>query len=157
MLAEGIYDWLKSLHVLMAILWVGGAATIQVLAIRTTRANDPERLRTLAGEIEFIGTRIFTPASLLLLILGIWMVIDAPAWTFGQFWILAALAMFAFSFVSGAFYLGPQSGKLKKMYEAEGASAPGAPALIGKLFLVSRIELVLMVLIVFDMVIKPGV
>jgi hypothetical protein len=71
--------------------------------------------------------------------------------------VIAALAMFAFSFVSGAFYLGPQSGKLKRLYEAEGANAAGARELIGKLFLVSRIELVLMVLIVLDMVIKPGI
>jgi hypothetical protein len=71
--------------------------------------------------------------------------------------VLAAIAMFAFSFVSGAFFLGPQSGKLKQMYDAEGTNAPGAPALIRRLFLVSRIELVLMVLIVFDMVLKPGV
>jgi hypothetical protein len=41
------------------------------------------------------------------------------------------------------------------MYETEGLSAPGAPAIIRRLFLVSRIEIVL-VLIVADMVIKPG-
>ena len=103
-----------------------------------------------------MGTRIFTPASLILLLLGIWMVIDEPAWEFTQFWIVAALGMFAFSFVSGAFYLGPQSAKLKKLYGAEGPNAPGAPALLNKLFTVSRIELVLMVLIVVDMVVKPG-
>ena len=154
MVSAGVYEWLKSLHVLMAIVWVGGAIVLQVLAVRTMRANDPERLRVFAGEIEFVGTRIFTPASLILLILGIIMVIDR--WAFEQFWIIAAIAMFAFSFVSGAFYLGPNSAKLRKMYESEGATAAGAPELIRKLFVVSRIELVLMVLIVFDMVLKPG-
>ncbi|MGH2589743.1 MAG: DUF2269 family protein [Actinomycetota bacterium] len=114
------------------------------------------RLAAFAGEAEFVGTRIFTPASLILLGLGIWMVIDEPAWTFGQFWVLAGLGMFAFSFVSGAFYLGPQSAKLKKMYAAEGTSAPAAPAIIRRIFVVSRVELVLMVLIVADMVLKPG-
>ena len=42
------------------------------------------------------------------------------------------------------------------MYDTEGPDAPGAPALIQKLFLVSRIELALLVLIVADMVLKPG-
>jgi uncharacterized membrane protein len=157
MTGAGLYEWLKAFHILMAITWVGGAISLQVLAIRVTGSDDPERLRSFSGDIEFVGTRIFTPASLILLGLGIWMVIDSPAWTFGQFWVLAALAMFAFSFVSGAFYLGPQSGKLKRMFEAEGANAPGARAIIDRLFTVSRIELVLMVLIVFDMVLKPGV
>ena len=156
MLGADLYLWLKSFHVLMAVIWVGGAITMQVLAVRIVRTNDRALLRTFAGLAEFVGNRIFAPASITLVILGIWMVIKEPAWTFGQFWILAALAMFAFSFVSGAFYLGPQSGKLKKMYEAEGTDAAGAPELIHKLFLVSRVELVLLVLIVFDMVLKPG-
>ena len=150
----GVYEWLKAFHVLMAVVWVGGAIMLQLLAVRTMRANDPQRLRMFAGEVEFVGTRIFTPASLTLLILGIVMVNDR--WAFDQFWIIAAIAMFAFSFVSGAFYLGPQSGKLKKLYGTEGTDAAGAPVLIRKLFVVSRIELVLMVLIVFDMVLKPG-
>jgi hypothetical protein len=42
------------------------------------------------------------------------------------------------------------------MFEAEGANSPGAAALLRKVFLASRIELVLLVLIVADMVIKPG-
>jgi uncharacterized membrane protein len=153
-IGAGVYEWLKAFHILMAIVWVGGALMLQLLAVRTMRANDPQRLRMFAGEIEFVGTRIFTPASLILLILGIVMVIDR--WAFEQFWIIAAIVMFAFSFISGAFYLGPQSGKLKKLYEAEGTNAAEAPVLIRKLFVVSRIELVLMVLIVFDMVLKPG-
>jgi len=140
----------------MAIVWVGGAINIQVLAVRIERQNDPVRIAAFAGDVEATSTRVFAPASLILLGLGIWMVILEPAWTFGQFWILAALAVFAYSFVTGAFYLGPQSGKLKKMYEAEGPTAPRAPALIRRLFLVSRIELVFLVLIVADMVIKPG-
>jgi uncharacterized membrane protein len=154
MIAAGVYEWLKAFHVLMAVVWVGGAIMLQVLAVRTMRANDPKRLRMFAGEIEFVGTRIFMPASLILVILGVVMVIDR--WAFDQFWIIAAIAMFAFSFVSGAFYLGPQTGKLKKLYETEGTDAAGAPVLIRKLFVVSRIELVLLVLIVFDMVLKPG-
>jgi uncharacterized membrane protein len=156
MLAE-LYLWLKAFHVLMAITWVGGAITLQVLAIRIASSNDAEQLRDYSGHLEFVGTRVFMPASLVLLGLGIWMVIDSPAWTFGQFWVLAALAMFAFSFVSGAFYLGPKSGQLKRMFAEHGADAPGARELIGRLFVVSRIELALMVLIVFDMVLKPGV
>src|ERR1051325_1200241 len=118
MVAADLYLWLKAFHVLMAVTWVGGAITLQILAVKITRSEDRELLRSYTGLVEFVGTRIFTTASLILLALGIWMVIDSPAWDFGQFWVLAAIAMFAFSFVSGAFFLGPQSGKLKEMYDA---------------------------------------
>jgi uncharacterized membrane protein len=158
MLAEhiGLYEWLKALHVLLAVVWVGGAAALQVLAIRIEREHDPLRMAAFAGQAEWMGMRVFAPASGLLLIFGIWMVIEEPAWTFGQFWILAALAMFAFSFLSGLLYISPQSGRLKAIFETRGPDAPEAVALLGRLFLISRIELVLLVLIVFDMVMKPG-
>jgi hypothetical protein len=70
--------------------------------------------------------------------------------------VLAAIAMFAYSFLSGLLYLGPQSGRLKRIYETEGAASAAGAALLGRIFLVSRIELVLLVLIVFDMVLKLG-
>jgi uncharacterized membrane protein len=155
MLAAELYDWLKAFHVLFAVIWVGGGITLQVVAIRLRRENDHARMAAFAGDVEWIGGRVFAPASGLVLILGIWMVIDQPAWTFGQFWILAALAMFAYSFVNGAFVLGPQAGRLKTMFETEGPS-PATTALVNRLFVLSRIELVLLVLIVFDMVLKPG-
>ena len=60
------------------------------------------------------------------------------------------------SFLSGFFYLGPQSGRLKQIYQTEGVESPAATALLGRLFLASRIELVLLILIVLDMVLKPG-
>ncbi|HEY7755259.1 MAG TPA: DUF2269 family protein [Actinomycetota bacterium] len=151
-----LYDWLRAFHVVLAVIWVGGAVVLQILAVRILREDDPAKSAAFAGQVEWMGTRVFAPASGLLLLLGIWMVIEEPAWTFGQAWILVALAMFAYSFLSGVLYLGPQSGKLKRMYEIEGPAAPGAPALIRRLFLVSRIELVLLILIVFDMVLKPG-
>lgn len=64
--------------------------------------------------------------------------------------------LYAYSFLAGAFYLGPQSGRLKRLYQAEGPTAPAATAIVRRLFLVSRVELALMVLIVLDMVLKPG-
>jgi uncharacterized membrane protein len=156
MLGAGLYDWLKFFHILMAIVWVGGALGIQLVAVRLIRTSDPYALRAFSGAVEWIGNRVFLPASVILLGLGIWMVVLEPAWTFAQFWVLAAFAMFGYSILSGALYLGPQSGKLKKMYDTEGPDAPGAPELIRKLFLFSRIELGLLVLIVADMVLKPG-
>jgi uncharacterized membrane protein len=158
MLAEhaGLYDWVKTFHILAAIVWVGGAIGIQLIAIRLTRTTDPYALRSFAGAVEWVGTHAFIPASLILLGLGIWMVALEHAWTFAQFWVLAALAMFLYSFLSGVLYQGPRSKRLKEIYEEQGPDSTEGPQLIRRLFLVSRIELVLLVLIVLDMVLKPG-
>jgi len=149
-----LYDWLKFGHVLMAIVWVGGALSLQLLASRIQAKGDRKQLYELTEHIEFIGTRVFTPASLLLLILGIWMVFIGP-WNFGMVWIDLGIAMFVYSFVSGAFYLGPQIRRTRLLAEREGVDSDQVSILIGRIFLVSRIELVFRVLIVLDMVLKP--
>jgi uncharacterized membrane protein len=43
MLALTWYDWFKAGHVIVAVLWVGGGATLALLAIMTLRMNDPIR------------------------------------------------------------------------------------------------------------------
>jgi uncharacterized membrane protein len=149
-----LYNWLLLLHVLAAITWVGGNIGLQILGTRIYRAGNRQRLYEMAEDFEFVGTRIFTPASLLLLGLGIWMVIIGP-WNFGMTWIDLGLAMFAYSFVSGAFYLGPQLQKVKAIAGREGVDSPQVTILIRRLFVVGRVELTFLILIVADMVLKP--
>jgi len=150
-----LYNWLKAFHVLAAVTWVGGNLVLQVVATRVIRSGNRPFAYELTRQYEFVGTRIFTPASLLVLGLGIWMVSIGP-WNFGMLWVDLGLAMFAISFVSGAFYLGPRLKVLKETADRDGLDAPSVNQIIRKLFVVSRIELVLLVLIVFDMVLKPG-
>ena len=120
-----------------------------------TRSGDAQRLAAFASDVEFIGQRLFTSASLVALLLGIWMVIIGP-WSFGMTWILFALLVFGGSFFHGAGFIGPESGRIGKLIEAEGPSAAEMQRRIKRIFLLSRIELVFLILAVFDMVVKPG-
>ena len=74
-----------------------------------------------------------------------------------QAWIILALIGFGLSFLTGIGFLAPQSKTLHNEIERLGPDAPEVRARIKKLFLVSRIEALILVLLVFDMVIKPGV
>ncbi len=71
-------------------------------------------------------------------------------------WILFALVVFGGSFLLGAAFIGPQSGRIRKLIEAEGPTAPEVQRRIKRIFLVSRIELAFLILVVLDMVVKPG-
>jgi uncharacterized membrane protein len=148
-----LYDWLKFGHILMAIVWVGGAITMQLLASRVQRVGTRTQLVEMTGHIEFVATRLFIPASLILLVLGIWMV--SLRWSFGQTWVILGIAMFLYSFLSGSLYLSPQMRKVKTVVERKGPDSDEVAVLAGRIFLVSRIELVFLVLIVLDMVLKP--
>ena len=128
MLAATLYDWLKFFHILMAIVWAGGALGIQLMAVRLIRTSDPYALRAFSGAVEWIGNRVFLPASVILLGLGIWMVVLEPAWTFAQFWVLAAFAMFGYSILSGArFTWGRRAGSSRRCTTPKDRTRPVLP------------------------------
>jgi uncharacterized membrane protein len=149
-----LYDWLLFGHILMAIVWVGGAVTMQLLGTRIQRVGTRQQLVEMTEHIDFVATRLFIPASLILVILGIWMVSIGP-WSFGQTWVLLGIAMFVYSFLSGSLYIGPQMRKVKALVAREGAESDEVATLANRIFLASRIELVFLILIVADMVLKP--
>jgi uncharacterized membrane protein len=153
-LAATTYQWYLAIHILAAVLWVGGAFTIQVLAIRASRPDARLQLGSLASEIEWVGTRLFIPSSLILVIMGFLLVSEGNLDY--EFWIVFAIVVWLASFLSGVAFLGPQSGKLGKDVEQYGPDSPQAMARLQKIFLVSRVELVFLLLVVLDMALKPG-
>ncbi len=149
-----MYELAKYIHILCAIIWVGGALYVQVLAIRIQRSGDPSVMGRLGPEIEFIGTRVFVPASILLFLAGAFM--TSQRWAFSQAWVSIAIVLWLVSVLVGSFYLGPQSKKIGQLVAAEGPGSPAAGALLGRVFLISRLELVSFAVIVALMVFKPG-
>ncbi len=150
------YKWLLAFHILFAVVWVGSDVAIQIFVIRAKRAGT-ERLAYFAGEIEWYGTRVLVPASLLLVILGFILLHESSgAYDLGQGWVTFGFVVWLLSFIAGSAYLGPESGRLSKVAEERGADDPEYQRRLSRIFIVSRIELVLLILVVIDMAIKPG-
>jgi uncharacterized membrane protein len=156
-LALNNYNAFKFVHVLFAVIWVGGAATVQVYALLALRTHDPVRVASFAKDTEFVGTRIFLPSSLLLLVSGFFAIHESSgAWSLSQGWVQFGLVIILLSIAVGAGYLGPESGRIAKATEAKGVESAEVQQRIQRIFLISRIELVLLLCVVFDMVVKPG-
>jgi uncharacterized membrane protein len=149
------YELLLFAHLVFAMAWVGGDLMIQMFYLRA-RAAGPEAVAQFTKSVEWIGLRIINPTALLVVIFGVLLVIEVDGYEFSQFWISAALAMFLASFIVGAGFLGPESGRIDKLMEERGPTDPEVQSRVARILLVSRIELVLLVLIVLDMVVKPG-
>ena len=149
-----MYQVLLFIHIVCAFIWVGGAIYAQLLAYRVNRSPDPSELPNLARHIEYIGTRVFLPAAILLFIAGTGMTLQA--WSFGQTWIAVSVALWVLSAVVGAVYLGPRVKRAGELFEAEGPTSVGGRELINRLFLVSRLELIGFVVIIGLMTFKPG-
>ena len=65
------YNAIKYIHVISAIIWVGGAFFAQLLAIRAQRSMDPVELPKLGAALSELGMKVFLPASIVLFIAGV--------------------------------------------------------------------------------------
>jgi uncharacterized membrane protein len=154
LIAATTYEWFLSAHILAAVIWVGGGFASQVYALRAQRAG-PGRVTEFAGDIEWLGTHVFIPASLTVVVFG-FLAAEEGNWPW-EFWLYAGLAVWTFSFLLGAGFLGPESGRINKMGAELGPEHPDVQARLNRIFWISRIELVLLLLIVVVMTLKPGV
>jgi uncharacterized membrane protein len=114
--------------------------------------RDHTRLANLGEDVAFIGPRLFVPASLLAFVTGVLLVIESDGYGFGDDWIVIALVLYATTFLTGLFFLGPESGRVGRM-TAEGAPEAGLRTL--RLVMLFRLVLVLLFVLLYDMAVKP--
>jgi uncharacterized membrane protein len=148
------YTFFKSLHVVAAVIWVGGAFMIQAFAFRIIRTHDARRTAEFAKDSEVIGMRVFIPTTWVLLLAAIGMMVNLDL-SWGQNWIVLGLIAWVLSFAVGAAFLGPESGRIAKIVESEGPESPAAQARIRRILLISRLELVILLTVIVNMVVKP--
>jgi uncharacterized membrane protein len=95
-----MYDWLVFLHVLAAMVWLGGIAMLGAFAVRILRAGEPAAVGRFLGDLRRIGPLVLAPAPIALLGFGIWAALDS--WDFGELWIQLGLGLFVVAFLIGA-------------------------------------------------------
>ena len=144
------YELLLFVHITAAVIWLGGAFTFQMYGRLCAAAATRRRLARFAGRAGHLGERMFVPASLVVVLAGVGLMIDGN-WDWDQLWVVFALVTFAASFVTGLFVISPMA----KRIPVVGPTTPAGQALIQRLFTVLRIDLVYMYAIVFAMVVKP--
>jgi uncharacterized membrane protein len=150
-------DWyalFKAVHVLFAVIWVGGGVTIFIHAIRAQTARDPEAIVTVAKQAAFMGEKVFAPVGLVTFLMGIAMMINT-SWGWGHFWIIAGLIGYASTFLVGVGVLSPLAKKIDQSAETNGPTHPETIALIERIMLIGRFDVAVLMLVVLDMVTKP--
>jgi uncharacterized membrane protein len=148
------YQWYLAVHILAAVVWVGGDVMLQALAWRVLHADDPRRMVGFTADVAWVGTRLLVPASLVLVVFG-FLLVHEGSWPYA-FWVVAGIVVWAASALTGSLFLGPEAGRISKLAAAEGPEAPQVQRRIRRVLAISRVEMVLLVLIVLDMALKPG-
>jgi uncharacterized membrane protein len=150
------YEWFKTLHVLAAVVWVGGGTTLVVYAFLTMRQNTPAEMASFARKAGLIGERFYTPMSFIVLAFGFGLMENsASPWTYDQFFVIFAFAGWAASTLIGVLFLGPEAKKLGKLMPTRPPDDPEIQYRIRRILMIARIDVVLLLAIVFVMTAKP--
>jgi uncharacterized membrane protein len=145
----------KLIHVSVAVFWVGGGVLLTVLALRAERAKEPEEMAHIARQAVFAGEKLFAPAGLVVLAMGITMVINSPEIGFGTTWVDIGLVGYALSFTTGIGVLAPMSRRIVALLAERGAAAPETQEAIKRILLIARVDIAVLLLVVADMLMKP--
>ena len=148
------YELLKTLHVLAIAGWFGSGLAIVVIGIRTLAAGKGP-FSAFALQAGWWAGKAHPAAGIVLLLTGFAMVADADI-SMGEPWISIALVGLIAAMGVGGALIGRTSTKLTAGIQARGEIDDEGVADARRLLLYSRIELAILVLVVADMVAKPG-
>lgn len=148
-----LYEVLLFIHIVAASVWVGGGIMLTFVSSRIQRTGDAEYRARFAKSAAIVGPVTGVSAALVLAG-GIWMVLESEAIELSQTWVWLGLALFGLSVVVGAAYFGPASVRIERALR--GGEVEEADYLARQFNLVSRLDLLLLLVIVGLMVFKPG-
>jgi hypothetical protein len=151
------FSLFKWIHVSVAVFWVGGGLLLTVLGLKAEMSDDPTEIVTLARWAAFVGEKLFAPAGLVVVSMGIAMLAYGgdPIVQWSEFWVIAGLVGYAATFVTGIAVLSPQAKKVHRCAAEYGPTAPETVAAIKRILLIARIDVAVLLLVVADMVTKP--
>jgi len=147
------YPWLKTLHILFAIVAVGLNISYGIWQARAAR--EPEHTGYALRGIKFLDDHVANPSYAGLLVVGILLVLLGP-WEFTQLWVLASIALYIVLGTVAFFFYSPLLNRQIAAYEAGGAQTLEFAALGARARLVGIIIGVIVVAIIVLMVVKPG-
>lgn len=149
------YELLKTLHVLAMALWFGSGLAILVIAMRVRAL--PDAFGSFALNAGWWASRAHPASGVVLLLTGFAMVGDSDFIEFGDTWVWLGLLGLVAAFGVGGALIGRTSATLTERIEANGGALPADDRdLADQLFLYTRIELAILVLVIALMVAKPG-
>jgi uncharacterized membrane protein len=152
--APSAYSLYLMLHIFFAVVWVGGGTVIAILAFMLDRTRDPVQIGRFGAMAEKIGLRVFLPSSLIVLALG-FVLVHKGSWGYGHFWVIFALVGWTISFCVGLFVLAPLSKKVAEVVPQKGLDDAETQALLRRIVLIDRWQVLVLLLTVADMAGKP--
>ena len=149
------YDVYLAVHVVAAVIWVGGDVTLTTLGIVFERRREGETLGALGRMGGWIGTRVYTPALFVTIAFGIALMLEGDL-DWGQFWVVFGLIGWGIAGAVGIGFVGPELGRIDEAARTHGPDSEEVAQRVKRLFMIFRFDTALLILIVIDMTAKPS-
>ncbi len=145
---------LVALHILSAVVWVGGDITLTTLGIVFEQKQDGPTLAALGRLGTWIGTRVYTPALFTTFGFGA-TVIEKYGYSWTDFWVVFGIVGWSIASIVGVGFVGPELGRIDKAAQEFGPESAEVGRRVKRLFTIFRFDTALLILIVVDMAAKP--
>jgi len=149
------YTIFKAIHVLASVVWVGGGVTINLLGARVVRCSEAVRRIGFIRDIDWMGKYVYLPASLLVLLFGIVAALEGHL-AFRSAWLLLGIVGIALTALTGMLFFLPEGRRILVIGRQRGVNDPEIHQRLRRLLRVARVDLIVLLLVVVDMVLKPG-
>lgn len=148
-------DLLLTLHILAAATWIGTALAVQVIGARMRPSTPDEVVDHFALDAEAVGKMLFGPAAVVLLLTGVGLVANKDlSWT--SAWILAGIGALVVVLGIGAAFLIPEGRRIAELAGTPGHDPAEVRVRSRRRLLVARVDLLILIVAVADMVYRPG-
>ena len=149
-----MYDTFKFLHVASAIVWLGSGVAVMSLMAQLRSAGDGPTLMGVTRQMDNLGKRLFGPAAMSTLLFGVVTVIVGDL-GFSEPWIVIGIVGVAVSMGSVVFRNRMQQ-RLVTALDERGPQDPEVAATGRRIGMLNMLDLVLLFIVVWAMVVKPG-
>lgn len=150
-----INELLLTLHILAAAAWIGAALALQVIAGRVGPSTPAEVVDGFATDAEAVGKALFAPAAVVLAATGVALVArENLGWS--DAWVVLGIgALVAAGAIGGAFLI-PEGRRIAELARMPAHDPVEVRDRTRRRFLVARLDLLILVLAMADMVFRPG-
>ena len=149
------YELLLTVHILAAIVWLGGAIMLLALGLSLRGAGN-ERRAEFTRMSEKIPSIVFAVASVLVVVAGTLLVNEA-GYDFSDAFVTLGYAGWFVSFLFGVGFYGREGKKREALIESDGVDSPAVTASLNRVLTVAAVDTTIITLVVFAMTTKPGV
>jgi uncharacterized membrane protein len=148
-----LYLLLKFVHVVAAIVWVGGVIALTLINARLTLEREPAALRVVGRQSAAFGQRVLAPASVTTLLAGVALV---PVMRAGfPLWMAWGLAGILVSVLLGAVLLRPVVLRIMQMAEGERIDEIAWGETRRRMIVLNAVNVLALLSTVWAMVFKP--